>query len=138
MIKMPAATKKGGMCTGMPNVCFVPAPPPVVQIPVPMGSLGLLASAEGAIDKVLVEHKETIAQGSKVPNSKTDEPGSKGGVVSGVNSKDVVPKQFSSKVSFKGKKAFFHTGMTAHNGSNPNLPVGVHAAPSQAKVFVGM
>ena len=123
---------------GMPNVCFIPVPPPVTQVPVPFGSMGLLASADGVIDKVLVEHKETVVESSKIPNSKTDEPGTKGGVVSGVNSKDVTPKVFSSKVSFKGKKAFFHTGASAHNGSNANLPIGVHSVPSQGKVFVGM
>lgn len=126
------------MCFGMPNVCFVPAPPPVVQIPVPFPSIGLLASTSGAIDKVLVEHKETVAEGAKMPTSKGDEAGTKGGVVSGVNSKDVIPKVFSSKVYFKGKKAFFHTGMSTHNGSSPNLPVGAHVAPSQAKVLVGV
>jgi hypothetical protein len=138
MLKMPAATKKAGMCQGMPNVCFVPAPPPVTQVPTPFPSIGLLASTDGAIDKVLVEHKETVAEGSKIPNSKGDEAGTKGGVVSGVNSKEVIPKQFSSKVYFKGKKAYFHTAMATHNGSSPNLPLGVCSVPSQAKVFVGM
>lgn len=123
---------------GTPNVCFVPAPPPAVQVPTPFPSIGQLATTDGAIDKVLVEHKETVAEGAKMPSSKGDEAGTKGGVVSGVNSKDVVPKLFSSKVFFKGKKAFFHTGTTAHNGSNPNLPVGTHTVASQGKVLVGI
>ncbi|MEZ4299176.1 MAG: PAAR-like domain-containing protein [Polyangiaceae bacterium] len=138
MLKMFVATKKAGMCVGAPNVCFVPAPPPVNQVPAPMGSMGLMASADGVVDKVLVEHKETVVEGSKIPNSKTDELGTKGGVVSGVNSKEVTPKQFSSKVYFKGKKAFLHTGMSAHNGSNANFPAGIHSVPSQDKVSGGV
>jgi hypothetical protein len=138
MIKMPAATKKGGMCFGMPDVCFVQVPPPVNQVPVPFPNTGLLASTDGAVDKVLVEHKETVVEGSKIPNSKGDEPGNRGGVVSGVNMKEVTFRLFSSKVFFKGKKAFFHTAMSAHNGTNANMPAGAHVAPSQAKVLVGL
>jgi hypothetical protein len=138
MLKMPAATKKGGMCFAMPDVCFVQVPPPVNQVPVPFPNTGLLASTEGAVDKVLVEHKETVVEGSKVPNSKGDEAGSRGGVVSGVNMKEVTFRLFSSKVFFSGKKAFFHTAMSAHNGTNANMPAGAHVAPSQAKVLVGL
>lgn len=138
MIKMPAASKKGGVCFGMPNVCFIPAPPPVLQIPVPFPSVGLLASTDGAVSKVLIEHKESVVQGSKIPTSKGDEPGVKKGVISGTQSKEVIPKQFSSKVYFKGKKAYYLTAACSHNGTSPNLPVGAHVAPSQAKVLVGM
>jgi hypothetical protein len=109
----------------------------VVQVPVPFPSMGMLASTDGAVDKVLVENKETVVEGSKIPNSKGDEAGTKGGVVSGVNSKEVTPKVFSAKVYFKGKKAYYHTATSTHNGSNPNLPVGLCSVPSQAKVFVG-
>ena len=35
-----------------------------------------------------------------------------------------------------GKGAVHHTAMTAHNGSNANMPAGIHDAPSQAKVLV--
>jgi Rieske Fe-S protein len=138
MIKMPAATKKGGQCFGFPNVCFIPVPPPVNQVPVPFPSTGLLATAKGTVDKVLIEHKETVVQGSKMPSCKGDEPGVKKGVVSQTQSKDVIPKQFSSKVFFRGKKAYHLTAMCTHNGSSPNLPIGAHVAPSQGKVLVGL
>ena len=122
----------------MPNVCFIPVPPPVTQVPVPFPSTGLLATTDGAVDKVLIEHKETCVQGSKIPNSKGDEPGVKKGVISQTQSKEVIFKQFSSKVYFRGKKAYFLTAMSTHNGTSPNLPIGAHVAPSQGKVLVGL
>lgn len=58
--------------------------------------------------------------------------------MSGVNMKEVQPRQFSSKVFMGGKKAVFLTAMTAHNGTNANAPTGLVVAPSQTKVLVGI
>jgi hypothetical protein len=87
------------------------------------------------MDKVLIENKETIVEGAKMPNSQGDELGVKGGVVSGVNMGPVEHKVFSSKVFFGGKKATFATATTAHNGSSANVP-GAQVQPSQNKVTV--
>ena len=38
----------------------------------------------------------------------------------------------------KGKKIVYHTAMSAHNGSNANMPAGAHVAPSQVKVLVAV
>lgn len=138
MIKMPATTKAGGMATAMPDVCFVPAPPPVNQVPTPFPNIGMWAGAEGVADKVLIENKEVVVQTSKIPNSKGDEAGTRGGVVSGVNMKEVLPRKASSKVLIQGKGVVHLTVTTSHNGTNANNPAGVHSVPSQAKVLVGM
>lgn len=135
---MPAASKAGGMYVAFPDVCFTPVPPPVVQVPIPYPNLAQIASTTGAVDKVLIENKETVVEGSKVPNSSGDEAGTKGGVVSGKNMDQVQPKTFSSKVFAKGKKVVMLTSLSAHNGSNANMPAGLMAAPSQAKVIVGL
>lgn len=132
---LPASTKAGGTCFAMPDVCLTPAPP-APPVPVPYPNTAQVAAANGAVTTVLVENKETIAEGAKIPNSSGDEAGTNGGVTSGTNMGPVEPKQFSSKVYFAGKKAVFATGMTAHNGSNANMPAGAQIAPSQAKVFV--
>ncbi|MFT3775520.1 MAG: DUF4150 domain-containing protein [Minicystis sp.] len=132
----PAASKAGGQYFAMPDVCFVPAPPPVVQVPVPFPNMAQVASTDGAVDKVLIENKETVVEGSKVPNSSGDEAGTKGGVVSGKNMDQVQPKAFSTKVFAKGKKVVMLTSMSAHNGSSPNIPAGMMVAPSQAKVII--
>ena len=120
---------------GVPDVCLTPAPPGP-PVPVPYPNMGQLAAANGAVTTVLIENKETIAEGAKVPNSSGDEAGTNGGVTSGTNMGPVEPKVFSSKVYLAGKKAVFHTATTGHNGSNANMPAGVHMAPSQMKVFV--
>lgn len=41
---------------------------------------------------------------------------------------------FSGKVYAKGKKVAFAFGMSAHNGSNANIP-GMHVSPSQTKIW---
>jgi hypothetical protein len=134
---MPAATKAAGTYFAIPDVCLTPAPP-APPVPVPYPNLAQVASTNGAVDKVLVENKEMVVEGSKVPNSSGDEAGTAGGVTSGVNMGPVEPKVFSSKVFAKGKKVVYLTATTAHNGSNANMPAGAHLVPSQAKVLVGM
>jgi hypothetical protein len=131
---MPASTKKGGMCLGVPDVCQTPTSGGPVPVPYP--NTAQLNGADGAVDKVLIENKETIVEDSKVPSSSGDEAGTQGGVVSGTNRDEAQFKQYSSKVYFKGKKAVHHTAITSHNGSNANMPAGTQVAPSQAKVFV--
>jgi hypothetical protein len=137
MLKMPAATKAGGIYFGMPDVCLTPAPPGP-PVPVPYPNTAQVAATNGAVETVLIENKETVVEGAKVPNSSGDEAGTNGGVVSGQNMGPVEPKTFSSKVFAKGKKIVFHTATAGHNGTNANLPVGCHVAPSQVKVLVGV
>ena len=132
---MPASTKAGGVCFAMPDVCLTPAPP-APPVPIPYPNVGQLAAVNGAVEKVVIEMKETVAEGAKIPNSSGDEAGTNGGVTSGVNRGPVEPKLFSSKVYVKGKKVYFLTGTSAHNGTNANMPAGAQIAPSQVKVFV--
>lgn len=132
---MPASTKAGGVYFAFPDVCLTPAPP-APPVPVPYPNTAQLAASNGVVDKVLIENKETVVDGSKVPNSSGDEAGVSGGVTSGVNMGPVEPKLFSSKVYFGGKKAVFLTSMSAHNGTSANMPVGAQIAPSQTKVLV--
>lgn len=132
---LPASTKAGGTCFGMPDVCLTPAPPGP-PVPVPYPNTAQMAAANGAVTVVLVENMPTIAEGAKIPNSSGDEAGTSGGVSSGTNMGPVEPKVFSSKVYFQGKKAVFLTSTTAHNGTSANLPAGAQVSPSQTKVLV--
>jgi hypothetical protein len=132
---MPASSKKGGTYFAMPDVCLTPAPPGS-PVPVPYPNVAQVALTNGASTKVLIEHKETVVEGSKVPSSTGDEAGSSGGVSSGTNMGPVEPKQFSSKVFAEGKKVVFLTSTSAHNGSSPNQPLGRQVAPSQMRVLV--
>jgi hypothetical protein len=133
---LPAASKKGGQAFAFPDVCKTPAAPSPLPIPYP--NMAMLNGTDKAIDTVLMENKETVVESSKVPSSKLDELGSLGGLVSGVNRDQVTFKKYSSKVYAKGKKIVHHTAVTAHNGSNANMPAGCHVAPSQTKVFVAL
>jgi len=134
---MFGATKMGGMCMGVPDVCKVPAPP-APPIPTPFPNIGQLASASGTSTKVLIMNKEVVAVGSKIPNSLGDEAGVAGGVVSGQNMGEVGFKAGSSKVKAEGKAVIVLTAQSGHNGSNANMPAGLHCVPSQTKVIVSL
>jgi hypothetical protein len=136
MIKMPAATKKGGMAAAFPDVCKTPAAPSPLPIPYP--NMAQLSGTDKACKKVLMSNKETVCENSKIKRSNGDEAGTLKGMVSQKNMDQVTFKKYSSKVFAKGKKVVHHTAVTAHNGSNANIPVGCHAAPSQTKVLVAM
>ncbi len=133
---MFAATKKGGMCFAMPDVCLVPAPP-APPIPTPFPNLAQCAQASATTTKVMIENKEVIVQTSKIPQSSGDEAGTNGGVMSGMNRGEVAFRTASSKVKFEGKGVVMLSAMSAHNGANANMPAGAQIAPSQPKVLVG-
>src|SRR5690349_2350879 len=99
---LPAATKKGGEAFAIPDTCMTPAAPS--PLPVAYPNWGMLNQTDKVIDKVLVENKETVVESSKIPISTGDEPGTLGGIISGVNMGQVTFKKYSSKVYAKGKK----------------------------------
>ena len=134
-MKMPASTKAGGVAQAMPDVCNTPSP--TGPIPSPYPNIAQLNTADGVVNKVLIDSKEVVVETSTIPHSQGDEAGSQGGVTSGTDMDQVAFKQYSSKVIADGKKLVFATARTAHNGSNPNAPCGVQVAPSQAKVLIG-
>lgn len=121
---------------GMPDVCQVPAPPGP-PIPTPFPNMAMVSNATSTSSKVQFENKDAVTETSEIPSSTGDEAGVAGGVVSGTFAQKVVFKQGSSVVKAEGKGIAFLTAMTAHNGSNANMPAGLHDSPSQAKVLVG-
>jgi hypothetical protein len=143
---MPAATKKGGMAQGGPDVCHIPAPPPPAGpggIPTPFPNMASVSGAEKTVGKVLIETKEVVVIDSEIPSSKGDEAGVSNlptpkGLVSHKNMGECKFKKASSKVFAEDKAIVYHTVPTTHNGSNANAPVGVFGVPSQMKVFVAV
>jgi hypothetical protein len=131
----PAATKAGGMCQAMPDVCLTPAPP-APPIPVPYPNMGMLNQADKTSKKVLIENKDVITLKSEIPRSMGDEAGTNGGVVSGKNMDKVVFKKGSAKVKIEGQQCIFQTATSSHNGTNANAPVGTVVAVSQVKVII--
>ncbi|MBL8601395.1 MAG: DUF4150 domain-containing protein [Myxococcales bacterium] len=134
----PASTKEGGQCFGFPDVCKVPAPP-APPIPTPFPNIAMCANASGAsvTQKVKIRNKQVLHKSSEIPNSSGDEPGTLGGMISGVNMSKAVYKTASSKVLVEGKYIVTHLKTTPQNGSRANVPMGTQVAPSQTKVIIG-
>ena len=131
---MPASTNGGGQCLGAPDVCKTPTP--VGTIPIPYPSIGMVNQAQGTSTHVKAVGKPAVTTNSKIPQSTGDEAGTAGGVVSGMNMGEVAFKKGSSKVKADGHPWAHLTSITAHNGSNANMPAGAQIAPSQTKVLV--
>jgi len=133
---LPVATLENGQCLGFPDVCKTPAGP--VTVPIPYPNIGMCPMGVQSTTKVLVSNMPALTQGSKLPMSQGDEAGVEGGVISGMIMGEIAFRTASSKVAFQGQKVVVLTAMTAHNGSNANIPVGVLLSPSQTKVLAGM
>lgn len=118
-----------------PDVCKTPAPP-APPVPIPYPNTGMLNQAVKTSPKVKICGMETLTTKSEIPRSMGDEAGVAGGVVSGMNMGPVTFKKGSSKVKVEGLPVVSLTSMTAHNGSNANVPAGVVVAPSQVKVLI--
>ena len=132
----PAATKGGGQCMGMPDVCKTPAPPLPNPIPIPYPNLGNLVQADKVSSKVKISGKEAVTLKSEIPQSMGDEAGVQGGVISGKNMDKVTFKKGSLKVKVEGQPLIHLTSVSAHNGMNANMPAGAQLVPSQVKVIV--
>jgi hypothetical protein len=136
---MPASTKAGGQCLGFPDVCKTPAPPaPFVPVPYPNMAMPNQGNPGTMTKKVKIGNMAAVQKGTEIPMSSGDEAGSIGGMVSSMIKGPVKYKRASGKVKFEGKAAGYVTCMTAHNGSNANMPAGAQLAPSQTKVLVAM
>lgn len=96
------------------------------------------AGEPGYAKKVKILNQPVLTTQSVIPTSAGDEAGSAGSVVSGMTKGPVQFKKGSSVVKVEGQPVVFQTCPTAHNGSNANAPLGVHASPSQTKVTVTM
>jgi hypothetical protein len=96
----------------------------------------MLIQASGESTKVKICQFGAVTKKTEIPRSMGDEVGTLGGVVSGVNMDKIVFKKGSSKVKVQGQPLQHLTAMTAHNGSNANMPSGMQVAPSQFKVLI--
>src|SRR5262249_36753634 len=112
---LPAGSKAGGMCMGVPDVCLVPAPPGP-PVPTPFPNMAMVSNATKTSSKVQFENKDAVVETSEIPSSTGDEAGVGGGVISGTFAQKVVFKLGSSAVKIEGKGAVYLTAMTAHNG----------------------
>lgn len=71
-MSMPAANNKGGDSLALPDVCFLPAPPPPAGpggIPTPYPNTTHSSTTDKMTQKVLLKAKTTMVHTSKIPGS---------------------------------------------------------------------
>lgn len=135
----PVATTENGSCLAIPDTCNTPAPPgPPVPMPYPNTSLLVQCDPVTCSQKVTIRGMQVALLDTSILMSSGDESGTAGGLVSGINMGASAFATGSSKVMAEGSPVIYLTCTVGHNGTSPNVPIGVHDSPSQSKVFVNM
>jgi hypothetical protein len=102
----------------------------------PFPNIAQLTMAVSTTTTVMFDNKPVCVEMSEIPLSNGDEAGVAGGVISGMIMGPCVFKMGSTKVKAQGKAVVTMTGMTSHNGKNPNVPVGMVVLSACFKVLV--
>ena len=105
-----------GMSIVFPDVCKTPAAPSPVPIPYP--NLGRAADTVQGPTTVKMDGKMPMVKGSKYSRSSGDEPGTLGGVISGVNMNVCEFLLYSFDVKFEGKNVCRLGDSMWHNKKN--------------------
>ena len=106
----------GGMSTVFPDVCKTPSPGGPVPIPYP--NIGKASDTSQGPKKVTTDGKMPMVKGAKYSTSTGDEPGSAGGVISGVNKGECEFMMYSFDVKFEGKNVCRLGDPLWHNKKN--------------------
>ena len=106
----------GGMSMVFPDVCKTQVGPSVVPIPYP--NIGMSSDTTGGPTSVKVDGKMPMVKGATYSKSSGDEPGSIGGVVSGVNKSECEFLMYSFDVKFEGKNVCRMGDPLFHNKKN--------------------
>ena len=135
---MHLSTNMGGVTQAFPNVCLTPAPPAPNPVPVPYPSIGQCATAlvTTCSLKVKVLNKNVLTTKTKILRTQGDEPGTGGGVTSGVFGGECGRTTSSLKMRVEGAPVVRNLDQISSNGTSPNAPVGTQVAPSQTLVIV--
>lgn len=112
----------GGMVTFMPDVCLTPAPPSS-PIPIPYPNIAVSQDTSNGSKDVTCDGQPIMLQGSCFSKSTGDEPGSAGGVVSGVTKGAAEFIMYSFNVFVDGKPVARATDlMLGNKGGTFNTP----------------
>ncbi len=106
----------GGMSLVFPDVCKTPSPGGPIPIPYP--NLGQASNTSQGTKKVKVDGQMAMFKGAKYSMTSGDEPGTAGGVVSGVNRSEAEFMLYSFDVKMEGKNACRMGDMLFHNKKN--------------------
>ena len=100
----------------LPDVCKTPSPGGPVPLPYP--NFASQSSLKGGTTTVTAKGKMIAVKGSHYGRSNGDEPGTAGGVKSGVHMKATDWITYSFDVKMDGKNACRHTDKKFHNNKN--------------------
>jgi len=106
----------GGKSLVFPDVCKTPIGNAVVPIPYP--NLGQSSDTVKGPKSVKTDGQMPMVKGAKYSKSTGDEPGSVGGVVSGVNKSECEYMMYSFDVKFEGKNVCRMGDPLFHNKKN--------------------
>ena len=103
----------------LPDVCWTPAPVPSGQVPIPYPNMAFARDLAKGTTTVLADGGNMIANfGSEFSRSTGDEPGVRGGIVSGTYMKEATWITFSFNVFMQRKGACRLTDMMLMNHGN--------------------
>lgn len=100
----------------IPDVCKTPTPGGPIPLPYP--NIAQQSSLTGGTTTVFAKGKMIAIKGSQYGSSNGDEPGTAGGVKSGVNMKATDWITYSFDVKMDGQNACRHTDKKFHNNQN--------------------
>ena len=106
----------GGMSIVFPDVCKTQVGPAVVPIPYP--NIGMSSDTTAGPKSVTFDGKMPMVKGSKYSKSTGDEPGTLGGVISGVNRSECEFMLYSFDVMVEGKNLCRMGDPLFHNKKN--------------------
>jgi len=104
----------GGMSTVFPNVCKTPP----TGVPIPYPSIGKASDTSQGPTTVHVDGQMPMVKDAKYRKSYGDEPGTLGGVISGVNGGECEFMTYSFNVFFEGKNVCRVGDTLLHNKKN--------------------
>ncbi len=107
----------GGMSIAFPDVCKTPAPP-AGPIPIPYPNIGKASDTSKGPKKVKVDGEMPMTKGAIYSQSSGDEPGTVGGIISGVNRGECEFLLHSFDVKFEGKNVCRMGDPMFHNKKN--------------------
>jgi hypothetical protein len=105
-----------GVSTVFPDVCKTPTPGGPVPIPYP--NIGMSSNTVGGPTSVKVDGQMPMVKGSKYAMTSGDEPGTVGGVISGVFKGEAEFMLYSFDVKFEGKNVCRMADPLFHNKKN--------------------
>ena len=113
--------KSDGISTATPDPCLTPAPPGP-PVPIPYVNVAFSKDLTDQAKTVFVDGEGIALSDSNFSTSVGDEPGTAGGVISGVNKGKAIFANYSMDVFVEGKNVCRLSDPMLNNGNTPDTP----------------